>query len=371
MRFAIVTHVPHFRKDGRYFAYGPYVREMNIWAQHVSEFIIVAPLSEREPTALDLAYTIETIDFRTVPAFDFTRLSSAVAAVVSVPLNFFTIISAFRRADHLHLRCPGNVGLLGCVAQFFFPRKPKTAKYAGNWDPQASQPQSYRLQKALLSSTWFSRRMKVLVYGEWIGSTRNIVPFFTASYREDEKIEIAVRELRGPIRFIFSGALVPGKKPLYALEILKGLYRMGLDVSLSFYGSGPEQALLEQEIASHGLQHVVSCRGSVSASEMKKAFQESHFTLLPSISEGWPKAVAEAMFWKSIPTAFPVSCIPYMLGDGNRGIILSGDIDSDIMTLATLCSDSSLYRQKAEEAARWAQQFTLDRFGTEIQKLVQ
>ncbi len=371
MRFAIVTHVPHFFKDGRYLAYGPYVREMNVWSRYVSELVIVAPLAEGEPTALDVPYEAVAIDFRAVPPFSLTSLRAAVVAITAVPRTFFGILSAFRKADHLHLRCPGNVGLLGCIAQFFFPGKQKTAKYAGNWDPDAPQPRSYRIQRALLSNEWFSRRMKVLVYGAWPCNTSNIVPFFTASYRNDDIINLDVREFLGPIQFVFSGALVPGKQPLYALKIVHGLISRGFNAALSFYGSGPCQVLLEHEIEKLGLQHVVCCKGSVSASEMMDAFQQSHFTLLPSLSEGWPKAVAEAMFWKSVPAALPVSCIPYMLDEGNRGVILSGDLDRDIAVLSALCSSPDDYRKMAEEAAQWSQQFTLDRFGAEIEKLMQ
>ena len=39
-------------------------------------------------------------------------------------------------ADHIHLRCPGNIGLLGCFSSNFISKKIKTAKYAGNWDPK-------------------------------------------------------------------------------------------------------------------------------------------------------------------------------------------------------------------------------------------
>ena len=33
MKFAIITHVPHIQSQNQYFAYAPYVREMNIWGE--------------------------------------------------------------------------------------------------------------------------------------------------------------------------------------------------------------------------------------------------------------------------------------------------------------------------------------------------
>jgi len=70
------------------------------------------------------------------------------------------------QADYIHLRCPGNMGLEALV-QMLFPNKPKTAKYAGNWNPKSKQPWSYRLQKWILSYTFLTQNMQVLVYGEW------------------------------------------------------------------------------------------------------------------------------------------------------------------------------------------------------------
>src|SRR5690606_34200508 len=49
---------------------------------------------------------------------------------------------------------------------------------------------------------------------------------------------------------------------------------------------------------------------------------DSHFLILASKSEGWPKAVAEAMFFGCILIVTPVSCVPWMLNYGSRGILI-------------------------------------------------
>jgi hypothetical protein len=67
-----------------------------------------------------------------------------------------------------------------------FISKKKTAKYLGNWDPKAKQPFTYKLQRWILSNTFLTRKMQVLVYGEWEGSNKIIKPFFTATYSESQ-----------------------------------------------------------------------------------------------------------------------------------------------------------------------------------------
>ena len=53
MTFAIITHVPHILEQNQYFAYAPYVREMNIWAKYANKLLIVAPKSNFQKTPIN------------------------------------------------------------------------------------------------------------------------------------------------------------------------------------------------------------------------------------------------------------------------------------------------------------------------------
>ena len=66
----------------------------------------------------------------------------------------------------------------GGIGPFSMPKTPKSAKYAGNWDPKSKKPWSYQLQQWILSNTFLTKNMKVLVYGVWDGQSQNIYPFF-------------------------------------------------------------------------------------------------------------------------------------------------------------------------------------------------
>jgi len=186
MKFLIVTHVRHKQHNGEIYGYGPYIKEMNLWLKYVDEVIVVAPIEEKEPDKIDLAYQHDKLTFIKVPAFNLTSFFEILKTALNLPLISWRIYRQMRQADHIHLRCPGNMGLLGSVLQMAFPRKTKTAKYAGNWDPNSPQPWSYKLQKKILSNTFLTRNMKVLVYGEWPNQSKNIIPFFTATYNESE-----------------------------------------------------------------------------------------------------------------------------------------------------------------------------------------
>ena len=293
--------------------------------------------------------------------FDVLSLKNAVAAIPTILQNLGIIYKAMQQADHIHLRCPGNMGLLAAVVQICFPKKKKTAKYAGNWDPKAKQPFTYKMQRWLLSNTFLTKNMQVLVYGEWPKQTSNIKPFFTATYSakeiqtaastfpnelslqeesrsavnafdsaQSDKLVIASQlslqeesrsaanafdsapsdkrvfasqlTLRGESRsrenykFIFVGTLSKGKQPLYAIQLVAQLHQNGIKATLDLYGEGVLRIDLQAYINKYDLQEYIVLKGNQTKETLKNAYQNSHFLILPSKSEGWPKAVAEAMF---------------------------------------------------------------------------
>jgi glycosyltransferase involved in cell wall biosynthesis len=370
MRLAIITHVLHHRADEKWFAYGPYIREINLWGNHVSSIEIVAPTINDSPTAIHEAYDHSNITFTKVPAFSFVSIWDATKALVKIPYILFKIVGAMRRADHIHLRCPGNMGLLGCVAQLFFPSKPKSAKYAGNWDPNAVQPFSYRLQKWFLGNTFLTQNMKVLVYGEWSNQSKNIKPFFTATYSEKKQMEVVAKRFAPPWKFLFVGTLSPGKRPEYAVHLVEQLHQRGFSVQLDVYGEGPERSALKDYIKAHQLEAIVMLHGNQTADVIEGAYRESHFLILPSKSEGWPKVVAEMMFWRGVALATPVSCVPWMLDGGNRGVLLTETVARDVDKISTLLEQPPLLETMAENAAAWSQKYTLESFEVAIKTVL-
>lgn len=370
MKFAIITHTPHFLKADGLYAYGPYVKEMNIWAKHVDELLVAAPISKNEISDIHSPYQKKEIHLSVIPPVSVISLKEAFLAIFRIPFIMLKLFSIMRKADHIHLRCPGTIGLIGCWVQIFFPKKPKTAKYAGNWDPDAKQPRSYRIQKWLLSNTFLTRNMQVLVYGEWPEQTRNIRTFFTASYSKDKIPTHLSKEFQPPYRFLFVGSLSPGKRPVYSVEIIKGLREMGIDCSLDLFGDGTEREPLEQTITDNHLNAYVRLHGNQSAHVVEEAYRNSHFLLLPSKSEGWPKVVTESMFWGVIPMVTSISCVPWMLGKSERGLLLKHQLSTDIDAILKLLEESGGLKSKSEKAANWSRNYTLESFELAIKELL-
>jgi glycosyltransferase involved in cell wall biosynthesis len=370
MVFSIFSHVQHGEDEQGYFAYAPYVNEMNIWLQFVTEVRIVAPTSERKKQNIDGYYKHKNLKFLPISSFSFTNFVNGVNAIFAIPKIMLLFFIEMKKADHIHLRCPGNIGLLACIVQIFFPKKAKTIKYAGNWDPKSKQPLSYKLQKAILSSTFLTKNAKVLVYGSWPDQSKNIVPFFTATYSNKEIEFHQPKYFVSPFRFIFVGTLSKGKNISYAIQLIEKLNDNGFSSVLNIYGEGKEYENLLHHINHSYWKKVIHMQGNVNREDMKKVYKTSHFLILASKSEGWPKVVAEAMFWGCLPIATPVSCVSDMLHNGERGIILSENLESDIEAISNLCKNGKYYNIISKKALAWSQHYTTDLFEDEVIKLL-
>lgn len=397
----IVTNAPTFKSKGLLWGYSPYVKELDLWFKKVKEAKIVSPTTY--PTEVFLrAFERRDIILKPLPFLDFRGVKRSFNSFLKLPSVFFKLWFLFFQTDHIHLRCPGNIGLIASIVQIFFPWKEKSVKYAGNWDPKADQPYTYKLQKWILSNTFLTRNMQVLVYGEWPGQTSNVMPFFTASFSEREKTEVFEKTFSGPLTFLYVGNLVEGKQPLKAVKLVEAMN--GSDVNdrdqeiragssrahLEIFGNGPEKEKLKTYVKKNKLEGMVLFHGSRPLEELKVAYQKAHFVILSSKSEGWPKALAEGMFFGCIPIATPVSCVPWMLDYGKRGILLSDQANSqgqkangskkrsvvsgqwsgDLKKINNLLTDSKLMTTMSEEAKKWSQQYTLEKFEEAIQGIL-
>ncbi|MCA1966142.1 MAG: glycosyltransferase [Flavobacterium sp.] len=405
MKLLVISSAPIVELNGKLHLYAPYEKEMQLWAKYADAIQFCCPIWREDKKLLiaPISFKVDTIV--ALQEFDITSFSNKLKAIPLAFLALVKIFKAMKQADHIHLRCPGNIALLACLVQILFPNKQKTAKYAGNWDPKSQQPWSYRLQKWILSNPFLTRNMQVLVYGEWEGSSTNIKSFFTATYSEEEIGRLGDWEIgrlgdgetrrlgdweigrlgdeetrrwgdgvtgrRGDgVKFLFVGTLSPGKQPLYAIQLVEEFHKKGKKVALELYGEGVLRKELELYIAQNNLESIVTLKGNQTKETVLKGYQNSHFLILPSKSEGWPKVVAEAMFWGCVPIASPVSCVPFMMGNGSRGIVLKEQLHNDISQIMNVLNNQEVYKKMALDGQTWSRQFTTDKFEIEIKKLL-
>lgn len=361
-RFLILTQAGHYSREEGLFSYAPYVKEMDLWNEKHQEIVVVAPKDWLPFSAIHQAYAHPNIRWVRVPQLKFNGPVAMLVSIFALPYICAVMFWQMLRANHLHLRCPGNMGALAAVLQMLFPAKPKTVKYAGNWDPKSQQPWSYRWQQKLLRSK-FNRNMKVLVYGDWKEQSPNIQPFYTASYLKSMPLDSEILAEKKSGMAIFVGGLVEGKRPQLSLAIAKEGLRKGYLNSFHFFGDGPLREILEAQV---GPEEPIFFHGNQNAERLVEAYTQAEYLLFLSRSEGWPKVVAEAMWWSCLPITCPVSCLPQMLDHGNRGALIAPQQSEALAVLQSWTENTSEKKSKQLQAQEWARKYSLEQFKKDI-----
>ncbi len=278
--------------------------------------------------------------------------------LMTLPFHIWRLGQAMRQADAIQIRCPGNLGLLGCLLAPCFS-KPRVAKYAGQWNDYEGEPKTWRLQKRLLSIWW---RAPVLVYGNWPDQPPHVVPFFTSVIDEAQMARargIAPRDWsKRPLDVLFVGRLSQPKNVDVIIRALEQM-RKAECIRLSIVGDGPMRAALQSLADSLGVADRVVFEGAVPQSRVLDFYEQAHVLVLASESEGWPKAIAEGMAFGLVCIGSNRGFVPQMLGAEKGLLVEPGDVGALADALVRLERNPENALLMSQRAAVWARQFTL------------
>lgn len=375
-RLLVITSVPHVRHEGRLHAYGPYVRELEVWAELFPTLTVAAPVREGRPDgdALPLPRAVAIVAQREVGG---TTLGAKLAALLALPRLALDLARAARGHDAVQVRCPGNLGLVGALVAPLLGR-PRIAKYAGQWGAFPGEAASVRFQRWVLASRWWDA--PVLAYADAEPASPRVVPFFSTALDEAQLPRAAAAARRraddgaaAPPRALYVGRLTAEKNVHVLLDALAELARAGLRVPCRIVGDGPARGALEARAASHGLADVVTFVGGVPFERVLAEYEAADVLVLPSQTEGWPKTLAEGM-------AFGLACVgpargvvPGMLADGRGLTVPPRDVPALAAALRAVLAGpdgASRRRDLAARASAWASRFTRARFRDDLRQVL-
>jgi glycosyltransferase involved in cell wall biosynthesis len=338
---------------------------MNLWLQEFDSVTIIAPVvNSNHIDPIDVPFNCKHVGHIKLFSFSMVGPIALLHTLFVVPLNAIIIYLSMFLSGHLHVRSPGNIGLLASMIQVLFPWKRKSFKYAGNWVENIGQPVSYRIQKWIMANCFMTRNSTALVYGKRPADHKCVTDAFTATYNVEDAKPITVRTIHAgrPIHMVFAGSLIAGKNPLIAIDVCRILNDQGLIAFLTICGNGPLRQIVTNYISDKSLEGRIICKGNLNRKELDSVFQSSHFLLMPSQSEGWPKSVAEAMWWGTLPVVSPVSCVPEMLAHGARGILVPPNAIKIAEAIASLVNQPDHYQSMCVKAMEWSRVYTLESF---------
>ncbi|MGZ4694890.1 MAG: glycosyltransferase [Acidimicrobiales bacterium] len=376
---AVVSHVVHHRWQGRIHAYTPYARELDLWASMVDRLTVVAPVRDGEPPADTSPLRAANVELAPQIEAGGDDRWAKVAQLVRLPAMALGVDRAIREADAVQVRCPGNLGLIGAVVAPVRSGR-VMAKYAGQWRRFDGEPIAWRLQRAVLRSRWF--RGPVLAYGPAPTDRPHVLPAFSTAVDASVlgRAAAVARARTGregePLRVLFVGRLTAAKHVDAVIDAVVRLARDGVATTLRIVGDGPERAALEALAARVAGQRsgdappTIELVGAVEQERVFTEYEAADVLVLASASEGWPKAIVEAMAFGLVCIGNDGGMVPTILGEGRGSTVAPGDAVAVAHELRALSADRAELVRRSQASATWASRFSLDEFESEMRRLL-
>ncbi|MCB1997275.1 MAG: glycosyltransferase family 4 protein [Burkholderiaceae bacterium] len=168
---------------------------------------------------------------------------------------------------------------------------------------------------------------------------------------EPGQFRFSLREGGTVARLLCVGRLTPAKGQVLLLRALARLRDRGVNAHLTLVGDGPDRGRIEAEMAALALGDRVSLTGALRQQEVRDQFDQADIFVLPSLAEGIPVVLMEAMSCGVPCVTTPVNGIPELVVDGVTGLLATpGDVDNLADRLQALIDAPELRRRIALQA---------------------
>jgi glycosyltransferase involved in cell wall biosynthesis len=181
------------------------------------------------------------------------------------------------------------------------------------------------------------------------------------------KSGVALRTPRGPFTVLYAGRLRTRKAVAVLLEAFARLLERVPEARLIVVGDGEQRPALEAQAARLGVAEAVAFEGGRPHGAMPQYYRAAGVFCLPSLYEGFPLAILEAMAAGLPVVATAVAGVPEAVADGVTGrVVPPEDAGALADALAELAADRARARAMGEAGRRRAaEEFAIPRIAAE------
>ncbi len=314
MILAIISHTAHYKTaDGDIVGWGPTVAEINHLIPAFEKIYHCAFLHEEAPPKSSLAYTSPKIKFIPLPPSGGKGVRQKLSVLSNMPKTLQVVNGILEKSDVFQFRAPTGIGLYMIPYLTILHRKKGWFKYAGNWK-QPNPPLGYALQRWMLKN----QPAKVTVNGSWPNQRKNIIAFdnpcLTQMDHEKGIKAVGSKNFESGLNICFVGNLTINKGIDIFMEAL--LYNPDKWNEVHVVGDGPLKKVYKNRCV-NAIFH-----GFLPKEGVHQVYSRCHFVVLPSLSEGFPKVIAEGMNFGCIPIVSDVSGISQIIMDEENGFLI-------------------------------------------------
>lgn len=318
----IVSDTPMWDVDGQKKAFEPVIREIEVFYPLFNKITWIGFRHDNK-NIQDSAVSLKNaeVDFLMLDNIGGGGLLNKIKILLKLPGYCRKIYRQIKKHDVIHSRGPSLPAFFSLYASKWMAHPTFWYKYAGNWDLE-NPPYSYKLQKNLLKR---SSQVIGTINGKWPAQQQHLLSFENPCFTEKELASArkiaADKTFEGSLDIVFVGRI----------ELLKGFDRL-LDAlstfekgqgigKVYFVGGGVNKSKFEQE-ANQRLKIDFNFTGPLKRNELNAIYAKCHVFCLPSLSEGFPKVLAESASFGCVPVVSDLSCIGQYILHKNNGLLL-------------------------------------------------
>ncbi|MGH9013066.1 MAG: glycosyltransferase [Acidimicrobiia bacterium] len=259
---------------------------------------------------------------------------------------------------------PGDVGTIGILVAEAL-RRPLFVRHCGNW--AVPRTPAERLWRWYMERAIGGRRVMVATgEGDRPPSTTNdaMTWIFSTTLTERELAErrrVRVRPAM-PAALVTVGRQVHLKGTATAIEAVRILGDRGVDATLDVVGDGPDLYSFRELASRLGVAEQVRFHGQVGHDDVMAILDAADVFVFPTAaSEGFPKAVLEALASGLPVVTSSVSSLPNLVG--RAGVVLEDpSADAVAASIERVVSDTEVYQRLSEDAVAAAADRSLERW---------
>ena len=358
---AIISDTLMYRSNGIY-VFEPVLREVDSFSDLFSTIRWLGFGHQKNPpknTKKEIPVNLKLLSVRPSGG---NSILKKVAILFFIPYYIFKIIQLLNKSDIIHTRGPSIPALLTIIISFFYPSKNYWHKYAGNWQIE-SKTISYRFQKWLLKKKIPG---KVFVVRRNNLDPKHILSCVNPCLTNKEiklNIKFGLRKkFNDKLIFCFVGRLEKSKGFLALLKAVKSLHNIKWIEKLHCVGEITEGNYIEG-MNSNG-KITIKYHGVLDRKGLNKIYKDSHFIILPSESEGFPKVLAEASSYGCIPIIPPISAILSNINKEKKNGIVLEDINSQgiVRTIESLQKIKSQLSEYSINAMQELEKYSYEKY---------
>lgn len=320
MRVCVVSFKECWQDEsGRWLTDGGFPRQMQALASLFDNMTLVVVGTARRSGGLVLPAHARVVPLRRPAGTDLGRKLSVVA---HLPYYVSHIAAAMRGADVVHTPLPGDLPFLGMILALV-GRKRLIARYGGSWSATAQSTLMNRVTRQCMRS-FAGHRNVMLATG--VGTTPPAagVRWIFASAIEQREIDETrpdlARSLHRPLRLIYAGRLSPEKGLKHLVTAVALLRETAGMPEVVLAGGGPQAEELRAEAERLGVERSIRFTGQLARPALLAELCHADVFILPSLTEGFCKALLDAMLCGLPVITTPVGANASVVGaPGERG----------------------------------------------------